>query len=202
MKNVSIVASAVSLALVVAASSPVLAESQTTTASVTVKNTFELTIDKPLSFGEIRVKNDDNGTDPDTATVTVFADDAKAPIAASDGNASAQILTAGTPGEVSVSGVAAFTGLSIVLPTGPIDVDAASAPPGTPGFTLVVDDAFITSGTNAGKTYESGNSLLTADETGAASFNFGGILTTDVDAATGTYIDGEYTGSFAIEVNY
>jgi len=200
MRNISIVAKVVGVALVMAASSQVMAESKPAAASVTVKNTFELVVAKPLAFGTVRISADPAGTK--LATVVVPADVSIAPSATTAAPAAAQILTPGEPGEVTVAGVAAFSNLKIVFPSAAVDLVPAKAAPGSPAFTMNTFEAFITSGTNASKKYAAGTVELTADSEGAAGFNFGATLSTSAVATTQAYQDVEYSGSFPIEVTY
>lgn len=202
MRNVSIVAKAVGVALVVMASSQVMAKSENATATVTVKNTFEMTVTKPLAFGTVRITADPAGTK--TAKVVVPADGSQAPTATTDAPAAAQILTPGTPGEVTIAGVAAYSNLKIVFPAAAVDVVPASAAPGSPAFTIAPADfeAFITSGTNASSKYVVTSNELTADDQGAASFTYGATLTTSAVASTQAYQDVEYSATFPIEVTY
>ncbi|WP_299804437.1 hypothetical protein [uncultured Shewanella sp.] len=209
MKNISMVAKAVALALVAAVSLPVLAaETENATASVTVKNAFEMVVAKPLNFGEITAVVDLTEADGVSASITMSPNPTEqATVVNGEGNAATiRSLVPGEPGEVTVAGVAPYSELSVTLPTTSTNVVAPSAPPGSPKFVLSAVTAFITSGDNDGTVYAADNKL-TADGQGNASFNFGGTLTTDVNIA-GTnvidrqYQDGEFTGTFPITVSY
>ena len=209
MKNISMVAKAVGLALVMVVSAPVVAaETENATASVTVKNAFEMVVAKPLSFGEITAVVDLTDTDGVSASITMSPNPTEqATVVNGEGNAATiRSLVPGEPGEVTVAGVAPYSELSVTLPTTPTNVVAASAPPGSPKFVLSAITAFITSGDNDGTIYAADNKL-TADGQGNASFNFGGTLTTDVYVADTNvidrqYQDGEFTGTFPITVSY
>ncbi|MCL1139974.1 hypothetical protein [Shewanella pneumatophori] len=209
MKNISMVAKAVGLAFVMVASAPVMAaETENATASVTVKNAFEMVVAKPLNFGEITAVVDLTDTDGVSASITMSPNPTEqATVVNGAGNAATiRSLVPGEPGEVTVAGVAPYSELSVTLPTTPTNVVAASAPPGSPKFVLSTITAFITSGDNDGTLYADGNKL-TADGQGNASFNFGGTLTTDVYVAETNvidrqYQDGEFTGTFPITVSY
>ncbi|ABV85938.1 hypothetical protein [Shewanella pealeana] len=209
MNNVSMVAKAVGLALVVAVSSPVLAaETENATASVTVKNAFEMVVAKPLNFGEITAVVDLTDTDGVSASITMSPNPTEqATVVNGAGNlATIRSLVPGEPGEVTVAGVAPYSELSVTLPAGTTNVVASAAAPGSPKFVLSAITAYITSGDHDGTLYADANKL-TADGQGNASFNFGGTLTTDVYAADTNvidrqYQDGEFSGSFPITVSY
>ncbi|MGS0692608.1 hypothetical protein [Shewanella sp. 30m-9] len=212
MKNVSLVAKAVGLALVMVASAPVMAaETENATASVTVKNAFEMVVAKPLNFGEITAVVDLAVADGVSASITMSPNPTEQATVVNGAANAATIrsLVPGEPGEVTVAGVAPYSELSVTLPEAAdkTNVVAASAPPGSPKFVLSAITAFITSGDNDGTLYVHDTNKLTADGQGNASFNFGGTLTTDVNVA-GTnvvdrqYQDGEFTGTFPITVSY
>lgn len=215
MNNISIVAKAVGLALVVGVSAPALAaETATVSASVTVKNTFELTVTKPLSFGEITaIADTDAGGEQ--ASLTISSNPTVQPSVDNGAAAKAEIrsLLPGEAAEIAVAGVAPFSELTITLPEADdvIHLVAAAAPPNSPEFILSDFDAYITSGTNSGSVYLGAagetQKLLTADASGAASFNVGATLSTEAMPAAAArfaqqYQDGEYTGSFSVVVEY
>lgn len=197
------------LAVAVAAGSTAVFAQQSlnTTATVTVQNAFNFNETTALGFGTLRVATDVAGTN--VASIVVPAD-GSAPSASSTGaNASATVLTAGTPAAYTIDSAAPFTNLTITFPTTDISLTAASAPPGSPDFVLQASsfNAQITSGPNNGSAYNTGTPNLQTDVTGAVSFNVGALIHTTSGAAaaagvTSQYIDSAYTGSYQLTVAY
>lgn len=173
-------------------------ESADVQASVTVQNAFTFTNDAGLNFGTIRATADPAGTT--TATIVMPANPGADPVATDGTNASIAELVRGERALFSVSGVAPFGTLTLDA-TG-IDgaVNAVTAPPGTPKFTIDAPTFWLlTGGAGTGAAI---TTTLQVDATGAATFNMGATLTTDAAVTTATYIDGEYRGTFSLTLDY
>lgn len=184
--------------LSILAAMPVLTTAQPAEfkASVTVKNVFTFENTEPLSFGTIRASGDTGGVE--TATLIISANPNTAPRAASTDVAKAEIaiLEPGSPAKFTVDGVAPYASLTITDPT-ETDVLPQSLPPGTPSFKLSAFTYYVTSGT----TPAAATTTLQADAEGKIAFNVGATLTTE-SADKGNYLDGEYEGTFNVELSY
>lgn len=202
--NVNKVAAGVGLVAVVVGQGQALAETVPATASVSVQNTFTLTQVQPLSFGTIRAVAQADGAN--AATIVISPVTSTAPVAASLGSASAQVITAGTPGQFSVAGAAPFANLNINFPATQTNLTAPASPPGTPKFFIAAGTtgwaAQITSGPNNNTAYNDAAPNLQTSATGAVNFNLGATLSTDNVATTLPYADATYTGNFNLVVVY
>lgn len=196
MKNsINVLALATSITLL---SFGATAEQTTFQAGVAVQNAFTLTKDADLDFGTIRAKADLTGTvsatlvlaaNPDTSSTTATSDADEAEIA---------ILTAGTPASFSVSGVSPFATLTITNPTETAIVPD-SAPAGTAGFTLGTPTYYVLTGATPNS---AATTSIQVDGAGEATFNVGATLATTAVAATSDYIDGTYSGTFTLQLDY
>jgi len=179
-------------------SSSALAETQTFQAGVTVQNAFVLTKTADLDFGIIRATADLGGAD--TATLVLSANPATSPSTATSNAAAAEIavLTAGTPAAFSVSGVSPFATLTI---TDPIETEISpdAAPAGTAGFTLSAPTYYVLTGATPNS---AATTTIQVDSTGEATFNVGATLTTSAIVTTADYIDGTYSGTFTLQLDY
>lgn len=174
-------------------------ESADVQASVTVQNAFTFTNDAGLNFGTIRATADPTGTT--TATIVMPANPSADPVATDGTNASIAELVRGERALFSVSGVAPFGTLTLDSTGITGEVNAVTAPPGTPKFTIDTPTFWLlTGGAGTGAAITGGT--LQVDATGAATFNMGATLTTDAAATTSAYIDGEYRGTFALTLDY
>lgn len=201
--NVNKVAAGVGLVAVVVGQGQALAETVPASASVSVQNTFTLTQVQPLAFGTIRAVAQADGAN--SATVVISPVPSTAPAAASLGTASAQVITAGTPGQFSVAGAAPFANLNINFPATQTNLTAPASPPGTPKFFIAATtgwDAYITSGPNANTAYNDSAPNLQTSATGDVNFNLGATLSTDNVATTLPYADATYNGNFNLVVVY
>ncbi|QTL33975.1 DUF4402 domain-containing protein [Pseudoalteromonas viridis] len=176
---------------------PALSDAQPAEFKATVKvtNSFNFVKVNDLDFGTIRAAGDPAGGD--TATLTVAANASTAPTVTSTDatKASIAVINPGSPASFTVDGVAPYSTLTITDPTDTA-VAPKSLPPGTPGFLLGNFTYYMTSGTPGPVT-----GTIQVDATGAVAFNVGATLTT-TSAATGNYLDGDYEGSFTLELNY
>ncbi|MCA1929494.1 hypothetical protein, partial [Rheinheimera sp.] len=101
------VAAGVGLVAAVVSQGQAIAETVPSTASVTVQNTFTLAQVQALTFGTIRAVADPAGTQ--LGSIVVSPNPAIAQTASTNGtNASAQVITAGSAGQFSVTGAAPF----------------------------------------------------------------------------------------------
>lgn len=204
MTKLTKIASAITLATLVSA--PVLAETTTGNAAVTVSNAFTLAEDSRLDFGTIRAQvSSADGTTANVVTMTLPANGTNPTVSettAGTGNsvsASINVITAGTPGTFSVSGAAPNSVLNITLPASPFNLTTTS---GGASFEVTVNDAYITSGPNANRTYNASTDPLITDGTGAVTFDVGGTLSTDAAGSATNYRDQEYTGTYTMTVTY
>ncbi|ATD03928.1 MULTISPECIES: hypothetical protein [Pseudoalteromonas] len=173
-------------------------ESADVQASVTVQNAFTFTNDAGLNFGTIRATADPAGTT--TATIVMPANPGADPVATDGTNASIAELVRGERALFSVSGVAPFGTLTLDSSGITGNVNAVTAPPGTPKFTIGTPTFWLlTGGAGTGALF---TTTLQVDATGAATFNMGATLTTDAAVTTSAYIDGEYRGTFALTLDY
>lgn len=182
-----------------------LAETATGTASVTVSNAFTLAQTTPLTFGTIRAQVSSTDGTPNVVTMTLPANGTNPSVAetvAGTGNttdASINIITPGTPGTFSVSAAAPNSVLTITFPASAFDLTTAS---GGATFSAAINDAYITSGPNANRTYNATTDPLLTDGTGAVTFNVGGTLSTQAGGFATNYRDQTYSGSYTMTVNY
>jgi len=167
------------------------AESASFQAGVAVQNAFTMTKDADLDFGTIRAKAD--GTNAATLILPADPNANSSTPAATDAEIS--ILVPGTPASFSVSGVSPFATLTITDPS-PADITPDAAPPGTPGFELDTYTYYLVSGGASAGTV----SDIQVDANGEATFNLGATLSTETVA--GSYIDGTYSGTFTLQLDY
>ncbi|MEZ7278039.1 DUF4402 domain-containing protein [Pseudoalteromonas sp. 68 DY56-GL68] len=176
----------------------VVAEQTTFQAGVTVQNAFTLQKDSDLDFGTIRAKADT--TSGETATLVLSANPATSATTASTNAALAEIaiLVPGTPASFSVSGVSPFATLNITNPT-ETAIAPDSAPAGTAGFVLASPTYYVLTGANPNS---AATTTIQVDANGEATFNVGGTLTTDATTPALDYIDGTYSGTFTLQLDY
>ncbi|TMO65183.1 DUF4402 domain-containing protein [Pseudoalteromonas aurantia] len=168
------------------------------TASVEVKNTFELNVVDQLSFGKIRASADTTGTTQ--ATLVMPANPNASAVVANTAEAVIAILEEGAPAKFTIEGVAAFTELTITNPT-ETDITAKdSAPPGAAAFKLGTYEYFVVEGADAGSLVVANK--IQVDGDGKATFTLGATLSTDGTTPSSDYIDGVYEGTFSVEVAY
>lgn len=196
-------------------------ETETSTATVTVANSFNLVEDAALSFGQLAVFQslDVDGPGGNAAgvraanqqpTYVVASSDPaggdNAPTAAVDvANTVSRIveITPGTPAAYSITAATQFTNLTVTPPN-----QATIADPtidGALNSTFTVDitlaDMTIVGGPNDGSSLGGGSAQpLRTDSNGAVGFRVGATLTPNETAAA--ILDGNYVGSFDITVSY
>ena len=174
------------------------AESVSFQAGVRVQNAFTLTNDAPLDFGTIRASGDLSGTEK--ATLVLAANPATSSTTASSDVTEAEIaiLVPGTPASFPIAGVSPFGSLTISNPT-ETAIAPDAAPAGTAAFTLSLPTYYVLTG---GTPNSVATTTIQVDASGEATFNLGATLTTTAVAATSDYIDGSYSGTFTLELNY
>jgi len=193
------------LAVVTAASSfSSFAATESFEAKVTVQNAVVLTKDNDLSFGTIRAIADPTGGEQ--ATLVVNPDPDASPVSTQSNpvsnTATISVIEDGEAAGFSVSDVVPNSILTITDPVNTLIVSSAGQGVNEPDFTVGSWTYFITSGTNAGALYTQGSPNLQAGADGAVSFNIGATLSTSSGVSSVDYPDGEYSGSFNIEVSY
>ena len=193
-------------ALTALSGSYAMAETASGTASVTVSNAFTLAETTPLTFGTIRAQvSSADGTTQNVVTMTLPANGTNPSVAettAGTGNttdASINIITPGTPGTFSISNAAPNSVLTITFPASAFDLTTAS---GGATFSATINDAYITSGPNANRTYNASTDPLLTDGTGAVTFDVGGTLATQAGGFATNYRDQTYSGTYTMTVNY
>ncbi|QIZ77480.1 DUF4402 domain-containing protein [Ferrimonas lipolytica] len=193
--------SLIALAIV---ATPSIAQDVTGNATVTVKNSFTFTEDAPLNFGEISATAGATAT-TDIATLTISSDGT---VNAADNSAATaaqiRVLTAGSAGTYSISGVAPYSSLTLDLTTlnsNSVELTAVSGAPGAATFTVDNFEATVTVGNNVGDSADNSTPIV-ADASGSAGFALGAVLTTDAAGTSPTYYDEEYTGTFTLTVDY
>jgi len=193
------------LAVVTAVSSfSSFAATESFEAKVTVQNAVVLTKDNDLSFGTIRAIADPTGGEQ--ATLVVNPDPDASPVSTQSNPvsnaATISVIEDGEAAGFSVSDVVPNSILTITDPVNTLIVSSAGQGVNEPDFTVGSWTYFITSGTNAGALYTQGTPNLQAGADGAVSFNIGATLSTSSSVSSVDYPDGEYSGSFNIEVSY
>lgn len=161
-------------------------------ASVTVQNAFTLAENTAMSFGTITASRGD------TALSMELPVDGTAQTGDDTGTGNLTILTAGTPGEFEVTGAAAFTAMTVEMPTTAVTLSNAAAPPADPKFTV---DTFKFREAGAGNTTITGSGSITTDATGGFVFNVGATLNL-ASGASKTLVDGDYVGNYDVTVSY
>lgn len=173
-------------------------ESLNSDATVIVNNAFTLGETAEMTFGTIRASADTSGTN--TASLTLPADGAAGSVtAATPADANIVVISSGTPASFAVTNAAPFTILTLTLPSSAITL---ATPGGTAEFTVDTFNAIIKGGQNDGDAYTSGTPNLRTDGSGAVGFNVGATLHTDATTPTTDYLDGTYTGSYQVQVDY
>ena len=187
------------LAVVTAASSfSSFAATESFEAKVTVQNAVVLTKDNDLSFGTIRAIADPTGGEQATLVASPVSTQSN-PVS---NTATISVIEDGEAAGFSVSDVVPNSILTITDPVNTLIVSSAGQGVNEPDFTVDSWTYFITSGTNAGALYTQGSPNLQAGADGAVSFNIGATLSTSSSVSSVDYPDGEYSGSFNIEVSY
>ncbi|MBF7072415.1 DUF4402 domain-containing protein [Glaciecola sp. MH2013] len=169
-------------------------QTEQTTASVTVQNAFTLTEDAALSFGTI------------TASVFSTASTYEVNADGTFGNTgdNIRVLNPGSPASYTVAAAAPFADLQVRTLQDSVDLENSVAPPGSPVLTL--DTFTISDGTLSGTVNSAADSIaLATDVNGTVTFTVGGTITLagDITVANhGPLVDGDYEGTFSIEVSY
>jgi cell wall-associated NlpC family hydrolase len=196
MKKIAIVMVPTLLSL---SSFSAVSKTATFTASVEVKNTFELEVVEPLSFGKIRATADTVSTSQASLTMPANPSATIAPPLTTT-EAAISVLEDGSPAKFTIDGVAAFTELTITDPTDTDITPKDAAPSGTAMFKLDSFTYFVVEGANPGTDVSAGK--IQVDAEGKATFTLGATLSTDPSTPTSDYLDGMYEGTFTLEVAY
>ncbi|WP_067214795.1 DUF4402 domain-containing protein [Marinomonas gallaica] len=162
-------------------------------ATVIVQNSFTLQEDSGLDFGTVRASADTTGTT--VATLTLPADGSASSVVQGT-NATIQEITPGAAATFSISGAAPSTALTLTLPTS----TTLTTGGGTASFTVNNFIAEVTSGPSNGSTYAASN--LITDTAGAVTFSVGADLVTDDGTPSADYLNGTYTGTYQVSVDY
>jgi hypothetical protein len=187
------------------------AETVSLDATVDVLNTFSLVQDSAISFGVVRATASTDAANtayvvlPASPTGAITNDTTTG--ANSTSVPAMSVLTAGAPGQYTVSGAAAFTSLNISVDSNSVNLVGSGIPPAKPSYftlgSLTMKDA-----TNPAKSLSSTPDTLTTLADGSLVFTVGGTLTTADNADTvtdftdGNYQDGTYSGSLTLTVEY
>jgi len=170
-------------------------------ATVTVKNSFDITEDTPLDFGTIRANAVITG--PSTDTANIVFDPETGVGTATDGTAATMgQLIVGTPGAFTVSGLAPYQALDIDT-TQTAELKLVPHPTGGAFFNVDTFTFFVTSLVTPALYAASGD--LIADATGNATFTVGATLTTsdvDTDGNSAQYQETAYVGDYEINISY
>ena len=186
-------------------------QTTSSTATVTVQNAFTLTEVTALSFGTIGASastaalataNHSHGyVTVDSINGTTSVEDAAGATVAE--TVSLFKIADGAPGEYTVSGTAPFTQMKITAPTA-ATLSNSAAPPANGVFLLSnfelsnADGEVITTDTKS--------AASATDLNGDLTFKLGARLTPAKNAANDagamSFIDGEYSGSFNVKVDY
>ena len=178
-------------------------------ATVTVQNAFTLTNDSDLNFGTIRASADTAGAT--SASITVSSNPATSATTLNGTDSIIAELVAGSPATFSVSGASAFAYLTFDLTNATGDITSVSpAPAGTAFFKVSATSIRVLTCDNANTNLDLTDLTVTAgklqvDGSGAATFSMGATLTTSNntgDSTTLDYIDGEYSGTFEVTLEY
>ncbi|MCF6438110.1 DUF4402 domain-containing protein [Pseudoalteromonas luteoviolacea] len=172
-------------------------EQATFEAKVEVKNAFSLQKQQDLDFGTIRALADNVGTDKATLVIPADKTMAPTPFTTNPSTAEIAILSAGSPAQFKISGVVPFATLTI---TDPVETNISLTTSGSAaGFTLGSYTYFVETGAS-NSTPVVGNKIQ-VDALGDAVFNLGATLSTTNNNAA-NYLDGNYVGTFTLEVSY
>lgn len=160
--------------------------------TATVSNTIALTETTPLTLGNVYItKGAGAGVqarldlDPDTSATTEG-------VAGAEATTPSKFIGLGgaQAGVLSVSGAQAFGSLTVTHGA----LTALTHESGNPSIPTIAFTDLITNPIDGG--------TLTLDGTGSGQILVGGQFTVAAPAATGTYQDGVYTGTYAITVSY
>lgn len=177
--------------------------------TVTVQNAFTLTNDTPLNFGTLRANADTAGATE--ATLELSPNSTAASTIANGANATIAELVKGEPATFTVSGVSAFAFLTFDIDDAEGNITSVSpVPTGAAFFKVTAPSIRVLTGGNANTTLDLTDLTIPAgqlqvDGAGEATFSLGATLTTSQNTADSTdsdYIDGDYSGTFALTLEY
>lgn len=185
------------------------AETVSLQATVDVLNTFTLVQDNQINFGTIRAKASTDGAN--TAFITLPANaTTNASVGTAVGANNTDVpgiteLTAGSPGQYSVSGAASFTSLTISVDADSVNLTGTGIPPGKPTY-LQLGTLRVRDSTGAETPLNTTGTTLPTIGDGTLTFTVGGTLSTqdtaDLALTDGNYADGTYAGSLVLTVVY
>lgn len=177
--------------------------------TVTVQNAFTLTNDTPLNFGTLRANADTSAATE--ATLTLSPNSTAASVIANGTDATIAELVKGEPATFTVSGVSAFAFLTFNIDDAVGNITSVSPVPTGAAFFKVSDPSIrVLTGGNANTTLDLTDLTIPAgqlqvDGAGEATFSLGATLTTSNntdDTTTTDYIDGDYSGTFTLTLEY
>lgn len=185
------------------------AENASFNGTVKVQNAFTLTNDADLNFGTLRANADTAGAA--VSTIKLSANPAASSVVTNATGATIVELVKGAPATFSVSGASAFAFLTFDITGITGNITSVSPTPSGAAFFKVSDPSIrVLTGGNANTdldltdlTVEAGK--LQVGGTGEATFSLGATLTTSsntADTTTSDYIDGDYSGTFALTLEY
>jgi hypothetical protein len=204
-----------SAAMLLMGANAALAETLTVPATVTVDNAIDFQFTGELDFGTVRATA---ATSAGHCAIIAVVAGAAAPAVSAVAGVGADDLAAcvsvGTTAALqsvggtlerpifTLAGLAGFSSLTLTLPAAGVFLSGTGLPPGSSRFLLGNFTAHQLTGGSTGAITTS----ITANGTGAASFNVGAQLATDPALATGLGVGYQnniaYTGSFDVTVNY
>ena len=195
MTKMNKIAAGLAASLLLVSAAQVSAETVTSTATATVQNAFTLAEVSALDFGTFRATND-TAASAETATLTRPADPSASSTTTNGTTdlAALQSLVEGAPGEYTISGVANFSVMKLVLPSAAVSLTAPGNPPGVATFSA---DNWTA---NQEGTDITTSLAISTDINGEATFNIGATLSTV--ASANAYTDVAYSGDYIIEVTY
>lgn len=183
-------------------------------ATLSVNNAINVTEDTPLDFGVFSGSYSD--TAADTAAITLGPTTGYGAVAFAGGSSSTDnnliVVTPGTAGQFSITGVPAFAPLTVSVGDDTAGTAGSAMTLGSLASTadLTVDGwaAEVITGSSPGATMDLDTTAQTenADSSGNFTFALGATLYTDatgVGAAAGeSYADVSFTGSYFVDVSY
>ena len=187
MTKMNKIAAGLAASLLLVSAAQVSAETVTSTATATVQNAFTLAEVSALDFGTFRATND-TAASAETATLTRPADPSASSTTTNGTTdlAALQSLVEGAPGEYTISGVANFSVMKLVLPPAAVSLTAPGNPPGVATFSA---DNWTA---NQEGTDITTSLAISTDINGEATFNIGATLSTV--ASANAYTDVAYSG--------
>ncbi|WP_124748932.1 hypothetical protein [Alteromonas facilis] len=188
------------------------AETLTVPATVTVDNTINFALTGTFDVGTIRATADPTSDEcvgivipanPATATSAYVPGGVGQPCNTGAGDAEIQIVGGSiTRPQFDITGLAAFTTLTVTVPTTATSMTLNPAPAGAPELQLINHSVYQSSGTAGNVTLTTGSGSIVADASGNITFLVGATIITDPGTPTLAYENTGYAGSFDVTVAY